>query len=82
MASLRRRPSEVELGEPEREAIRGLFDGLEREVPILLELGPEETPVTVLVGGRELDFGAETQVAARADRGASGRVTLHRRRDR
>jgi alkyl hydroperoxide reductase subunit AhpF len=69
----------VELGEPELEAIRSLFDGLEREVPVLLELGPEETPVSVLVGGSELDFGAETrslleQVATLSDRVA---LTVH-----
>jgi alkyl hydroperoxide reductase subunit AhpF len=51
----------MELREADREAIRGLLDGLERDVPVLLELGPEETPVSVLLGGRELDFGAETR---------------------
>ena len=63
----------MELGEPEREAIGSLFGGLERDVPLHLELGPEESPVSVLAGGRELDFGAETrslleQVAALSDR--------------
>ena len=62
----------MELGEPERAAIRELLGGLEREVSLLLELGPEETPVSVLVGDRELDFGAETrslleQVASLSD---------------
>ena len=62
----------MELGEPERRAIRELLAGLEREVPVLLELGPEEAPVSVLLGGRELDFGAETrslleQVASLSD---------------
>ena len=61
------------LREPEREAIGSLFEGLERDVPLLLALGPEESPVAVLAGGRELDFGAETralleQVAALSDR--------------
>jgi alkyl hydroperoxide reductase subunit AhpF len=51
----------MELGEPERDAIRELLAGLEREVPVLLEFGPEEAPVAVLLGGRELDFGAETR---------------------
>ena len=45
------------LGEHERAAITEVFADLERDVPILLELGPEETPVTVLAGGREIDFG-------------------------
>jgi len=63
----------VELGRPERDAIRELLGGLAREVPVLLELGPEQTPVSVLLGGRELDFGAETrslleQVASLSDR--------------
>ena len=62
----------MELREAEREAIGGLLDGLERDVPVLVELGPEETPVSVLLGGRELDFGAETrslleQVASLSD---------------
>jgi len=62
----------MELREADREAIRELLDGLERDVPVLLELGPEETPVSVLLGGRELDFGAETrslleQVASLSD---------------
>jgi alkyl hydroperoxide reductase subunit AhpF len=48
------------LGEHERAAIREVFAALERDVPILLELGPEEAPVTVLAGGREIDFGDET----------------------
>ena len=30
-------------------------------MPLLLELGPEEAPVTVLAGGREIDFGEETR---------------------
>jgi alkyl hydroperoxide reductase subunit AhpF len=63
----------VELGEHEREAIRGLFAGLERDVAVELVLGPEESPVSVIAGGREIDFGAETralveQVAALSDR--------------
>jgi alkyl hydroperoxide reductase subunit AhpF len=49
------------LGEHERAAIREVFADLERDVPLLLELGPEEAPVTVLAGGREIDFGEETR---------------------
>ena len=63
----------MELREADRDAIRALLDGIERDVPVLLELGPEETPVSVLLGGRELDFGAETrslleQVASLSDK--------------
>jgi len=50
------------LGEHERAAIREVFTDLVRDVPILLELGPEEAPVTVLAGGREIDFGDETKL--------------------
>ncbi len=49
------------LAEHERESIRGILGGLERDVSLLLEFGPEETPVTVIAGGREIDFAAETQ---------------------
>ncbi len=48
------------LGEREREVVAELFAGLERPVPVRLQLGPELAPVTVLAGGREIDFGAET----------------------
>jgi alkyl hydroperoxide reductase subunit AhpF len=63
----------VELGEHEREAIRGVLHGLERDVPVELVLGPEESPVSVIASGGEIDFGAETlslldQVAALSDR--------------
>ncbi len=61
------------LGEHERTAIREALSGLERDVPLLLELGPEEAPVTVLAGNREIDFGDEThrlleQIAELSDR--------------
>jgi alkyl hydroperoxide reductase subunit AhpF len=63
----------VELGQHEREAIRGILQGLERDVPVELVLGPEEAPVSVIAAGGEIDFGAETrslleQVAALSDR--------------
>jgi len=64
------------LGAHEREAIRGIFDGLERDVSLLLELGPEEAPVTVIAGGREIDFGAETQALLEELASLSDRVTL------
>jgi len=64
------------LGEHERTAIGGVFAGLERDVPVLLELGPEEAPVTVLAAGRELDFGAETQALLEQLAGLSDRIAL------
>ncbi len=64
------------LGEHERSAIREVLADLERDVPVLLELGPEEAPVTVLAGGREIDFGAETRVLLEQLAGLSDRVTL------
>ena len=39
-------------------------------------LGPEATPVSVLAGGRELDFGAETVALLETVASLSDRVTL------
>ena len=64
------------LGEHEREAISGIFAGLERDVALLLELGPEETPVTVIAGGREIDFAGETQALLEQLASLSDRVDL------
>ena len=64
------------LGEHEQEAVRGILDGLERDVELLLELGPEEVPVTVVAGGREIDFGAETAVLLEQVASLSDRVEL------
>jgi len=64
------------LGEHERETIREVLAGLERDVPILLELGPEEAPATLIAGGREIDFGAETQSLLEQSASLSGRVGL------
>ena len=64
------------LGEHEREAIAGIFEGLERDVALLLELGPEETPVTVIAGGREIDFAAETEALLEQLASLSDRVAL------
>jgi alkyl hydroperoxide reductase subunit F len=63
----------VELGEHEREAIQDFLARLEHDVSVDLVLGPEEAPVTVVAGGAEIDFGAETrslleQIAALSDR--------------
>ena len=64
------------VGEHERESIRDILAGLERDVPLLLELGPEESPVTVIAGGREIDFAAETQALLEQVASLSERVTL------
>jgi alkyl hydroperoxide reductase subunit AhpF len=64
------------LGEHERAAIREVFAALEKDVPILLELGPEETPVTVLAGGREIDFGDETRLLLEQLAELSDRIEL------
>jgi alkyl hydroperoxide reductase subunit AhpF len=64
------------LGEHERAAIREVFAELERDVSVLLELGPEEAPVTVLAGGREIDFGEETRNLFEQLAELSDRVTL------
>lgn len=64
------------LGEREQEAVRDLLAGLERDVPVRLVLGPEETPITVIVAGRDIDFGAETRALLEQVAALSDRVTL------
>ena len=64
------------LGEHERTAIREVFTDLEKNVPILLELGPEQEPVTVLAGGREIDFGDETKTLLEQLAELSDRIDL------
>ena len=64
------------LGEHERAAISEVFADLEKDVPILLELGPEEAPVTVLAGGREIDFGDETRLLLEQLAELSDRIEL------
>lgn len=64
------------LGEREQEAVRELFAGLEQDVAVRLVLGPEEVPVTVLVGGRDIDFGAESQLLLEQLAELSDRVVL------
>jgi alkyl hydroperoxide reductase subunit AhpF len=68
--------SRLALGEHEREAIRGILDGLERDVPLELVLGPEESPVSVIGGAGEIDFGAETRTLLEQVAGLSERVSL------
>ncbi len=64
------------LDEHARNVIRGVLDGLDHDVSILLELGPEETPVTVLAGAREIDFGAETTALLEEIASLSDRIEL------
>lgn len=64
------------LGAIELEAVRSLLEGLERDVAIELVLGHDATPVTVLAGGRELDFGAETRTLLESIVELSDRLTL------
>ena len=65
------------LGEREQEAIRSVFEGLERDVDVTLELGPTATPVTLLAaGGREIDSNALTQDLVEAVAALSERVSL------
>ena len=66
----------MELGEHEREAIRGFLAQLERPVEVELVLGPEETPVTVIAGATEIDFGAETRALLEQVAELSDRVSL------
>ena len=64
------------LGEHERTAIREVFADLERDVAIVLELGPAEAPVTVLAGGREIDFADETRLLLEQLAELSDRIDL------
>jgi len=64
------------LGGHERGAIRELLLGLERDVPLRLELGPEALPVAVIAGNREIDFGAEARQLLVEVAELSDRVTL------
>jgi alkyl hydroperoxide reductase subunit AhpF len=64
------------LGDREAAAVRELFAGLERDVNLLLELGPSSEAVTVLSGRRELDPAAEAQRLLEALAELSDRVRL------
>ncbi len=64
------------LGEREAAAVRDVLDGVEQDVAVTLELGPEETPVTVIAGGREIDFGAEARALLEEIAALCDRVTL------
>jgi len=70
------------LGEHEQAAICSAFGTLERDVEVVLELGPAASPVTLLAaGGREIDSGALTRdvveaVCALGSERPPGRVSL------
>jgi alkyl hydroperoxide reductase subunit AhpF len=49
------------LGESARKAVRELFARIERDVELVLELGPSAEAVTVIGGRRELEPGEETR---------------------
>lgn len=68
--------STTTLGERERESIRAMFAGLTRDVPVRLVLGPEDTPVTVIAAGRDIDFGAEARSLLEQLAELSSRVVL------
>ena len=65
------------LGERDAAAVRDVLSALERDVEVVLDLGPTATPVTLLAaGGREIDTAAETRRLVEAVCGESERVTL------
>jgi len=67
----------MKLGEREREAVREVFAGLERDVAVTLEIGPTATPVTLLAaGGREIDSNAVTRELVESVCELSDRVSL------
>jgi alkyl hydroperoxide reductase subunit AhpF len=65
------------LGERDAAAVREVLAVLERDVEVVLELGPTATPVTLLAaGGREIDTAAETRRLVEAVCAESDRVSL------
>jgi alkyl hydroperoxide reductase subunit AhpF len=65
------------LGERDAAAVRDVLGGIERDVGVMLELGPTATPVTLLAaGGREIDTGEETRRLVEAVCAESERVSL------
>ena len=57
----------------EEQAVRELFARLERDVELVLVLGPEQTP---LPGARDIDFGAEARTLLEGLAALGERVTL------
>ena len=64
------------LGERELEAVRGAFAGIERDVELVLELGPSAEAVTVLTGRRELEPAEEARRLVEQVAGLSERIRL------
>jgi alkyl hydroperoxide reductase subunit AhpF len=65
------------LADDDAAAIAAVFSAIERDVRVVLELGPSATPVTLLAaGGREVDPATETRSLAEAICALSERVTL------
>jgi len=65
------------LGDRERAALEEVFETLERDVAVRLEVGPVETPVALLAaGGREIDACAETRAIVEEVAATSPRVRL------
>jgi alkyl hydroperoxide reductase subunit AhpF len=70
-------PSGAALREQDAATIREAFASIAHDVPVLLELGPAATPVTLLAaGGREVDSLAETEAVVSAVCELSDRVRL------
>jgi alkyl hydroperoxide reductase subunit AhpF len=65
------------LGEPVRRAVRELFAGIERDVELVLELGPSAEAVTVIGGRRELEPGEETRRLVDELLELSGRLSVN-----
>jgi alkyl hydroperoxide reductase subunit AhpF len=67
----------VTLGDAEREAVRSVLDGLERDVRVSLELGPTAIPITLLAaGGGEIDPNGLTRDLLEEVCALTERVTL------
>ena len=64
------------LGEAEQRAVRELLAGLERDVDVLVETGPAESPVSVITVAGEVDFNARAVQLAEAVAELAPRVSL------
>jgi alkyl hydroperoxide reductase subunit AhpF len=54
------------LGEPEQRAVRELLGALERDVDVVVETGPVDSPVSVITTAGEIDFNARAVELAHA----------------
>src|SRR5262245_3741015 len=65
------------LGDREQAALVEIFSALERDVDVRLEVGPVETPVSLLAaGGREIDTCGETRTLLEEIASLTSRVRL------